>query len=87
MSLGSEVSRFVANHFIEELKNNVAFKQGDVAKALEQNFKRMDELLLTEEAHKELNEIRKNLTGGGANYGEKIGANTGTLFSLLRLYC
>lgn len=58
---GSEVSRFVANHFVEELKKNASFQQGDIAKALEQNFRRMDELL--ESSHTELNEIRKASNG------------------------
>jgi hypothetical protein len=53
LSVGSEVSRFVANHFVEELKKNASFQQGDIAKALEQNFRRMDELL--ESSHTELN--------------------------------
>lgn len=76
LRVGHEVSRFVANHFIEELKKNTAFEDGDIAKALEQTFKRMDEMI--QENQRELNEIRKN-SGNSTSVSsdEKIGGTTG----------
>lgn len=44
--LGPEVSKFVENHFVQELLENREFKKGNVAAALEQTFRKMDEIML-----------------------------------------
>jgi protein phosphatase 1G len=48
---GTEVSKFVEAHFIEELSKNKAFNEGNVEVALEQTFHRMDEMLQAPEAN------------------------------------
>jgi protein phosphatase 1G len=48
---GKEVAQFVKAHFTEELVNRDSFKQGNLKKALEETFLRMDDML-TENAGK-----------------------------------
>ena len=55
---GPEVALYVEKHFIEELKKNKNFKT-NIKKCLEETFYKLDELLYTEEALKELISIRK----------------------------
>jgi len=55
---GKEVAKYVAEHFIEELKKNENFKKGQYQLALEESFLRMDDMLNTEEGKKELNRIK-----------------------------
>ena len=51
---GSEVAKFVANHFTEEFLKNPNYLKNDIKKALEENYKRMDVLMLEKEGSEEL---------------------------------
>ena len=55
---GPEVALYVEKHFIEELKKNKNYKT-NIKKCLEETFYKLDELLYTENALKELISIRK----------------------------
>lgn len=50
--------------------------------ALQQNFRRMDEMLESTEGNKELLEIRQKATGdfGTMSLGETVSSNAGTVF-------
>jgi len=56
---GKEVSLFVKDVFCEEIQKLPEFKRQDYGAALKENFKRMDELLLTEEGNNKLKEIQQ----------------------------
>ena len=51
---GSEVAKFVANHFTEEFLKNQNFLRNDIKKALEENYGKMDTLMLEKEGSEEL---------------------------------
>jgi serine/threonine protein phosphatase PrpC len=51
---GSEVAKFVENHFTEELLKNENYLKNDIKKALEDNFLKMDTLMLEKEGSEEL---------------------------------
>ena len=51
---GSEVAKFVANHFTEEFLKNQNFLRNDIKKALEENYLKMDTLMLEKEGSEEL---------------------------------
>ena len=51
---GKEVAIYVEKHFIEELRKNENFKKEKMELALEETFLKMDILLNTNEAKKEL---------------------------------
>ena len=51
---GSEVAKFVANHFTEEFLKNQNYLKNDIKKALEENYKKMDNLMLEKEGSQEL---------------------------------
>jgi hypothetical protein len=53
-----------------------------VLAALEQNFHKMDEMLVTPEGNNELNEIRRKHQGEGMNE-DKIGNNAGCTANVL----
>ncbi|CAD8157051.1 unnamed protein product [Paramecium octaurelia] len=55
---GKEVAQFVEKHFIEELQKNKNFKDQKFEDALRETFLKMDELLLTPEGQKEINQIK-----------------------------
>ena len=81
-NIGAEVSRFVENHFVQELLKNEEFRKGNISLALEQNFHRMDELLLSAEGKIELNEIRKKNQGEGV-HEDGIANNAGCTANVL----
>ena len=51
---GSEVAKFVANHFTEEFLKNQNYLRNDIKKALEENYQKMDTLMLEKEGSQEL---------------------------------
>ena len=51
---GSEVAKFVANHFTEEFLKNPSYLRNDIKKALEENYQKMDNLMLEKEGSEEL---------------------------------
>ena len=51
---GSEVAKFVANHFTEELLKNENYIKNDIKKALEENYQKMDDLMLEKDGIAEL---------------------------------
>jgi serine/threonine protein phosphatase PrpC len=51
---GNQVADFVKDHFVKELVKSGGFEEGDYNKALEQTFKKMDELMRTKKGEKEL---------------------------------
>ena len=51
---GSEVAKFVANHFTEEFLKNQNFLRNDIKKALEENYVKMDNMMLEKEGSEEL---------------------------------
>ncbi|CAD8107983.1 unnamed protein product [Paramecium primaurelia] len=57
---GREVAYFVEKHFIDELLKNQNFKDQKFADALQETFLKMDELLMTPEGYKELNNYKSN---------------------------
>ena len=50
----SEVSKFGANHFTEEFLKNQSYLKNDIKKALEENYQKMDSLMLQKEGSEEL---------------------------------
>ena len=56
---GSQVSKFVRNHFVEELKKNANFKKKKYDLALKETFYRMDEMLVLPESIRELKKYTK----------------------------
>ena len=54
---GASVAQFVKEKFVNELKANKHFKNKEYKEALESTFHRMDELMLSEEGLKRLEEI------------------------------
>ena len=54
---GKEVAMFCERHFATELKQNKNFLKGNFETALKENFLKMDELIMSEEGHKELMEL------------------------------
>ena len=57
---GSEVAKFVANHFTEEFLKNENYLKNDIKKALEENYQKMDELMLESKGIEELLAEYKN---------------------------
>ncbi|CAD8202586.1 unnamed protein product [Paramecium octaurelia] len=57
---GREVAQFVEKHFIDELLKNKNFKDQKFEDALKETFLKMDELLMTPEGAKELNNYKAN---------------------------
>ncbi|CAD8085270.1 unnamed protein product [Paramecium primaurelia] len=55
---GKEIAIFVERHFIEELQRNKNFKDQKFQEALQETFLKMDELILTPEGQKEINQIK-----------------------------
>ena len=51
---GCEVAKFVANHFTEEFLKNPNYLRNDIKKALEENYQKMDNLMLEKEGSEEL---------------------------------
>jgi len=63
---GCEVAKFVAAHFIEEIKKTESFRRGDYRNALIETFLSLDRMILTDAGKKELALIsKKNSVGGG----------------------
>ncbi len=60
---GGEAAQFSANHFGIELKKNQHYQRRNYKKALEETFQKIDELLVTKEGQKEINDIRKSDQG------------------------
>jgi len=52
--IGMEVAEFVKRHFVEELKKNSNFKNGEYEKGLKENFLKMDKIMLTDNGKKEI---------------------------------
>jgi serine/threonine protein phosphatase PrpC len=46
---GCEVAKFVSNHFVKEFLNNPNYAKNDIKKALEENYYKMDKLMLEKE--------------------------------------
>ena len=58
---GTEVAAFVGHHFTEEFIKNQNFKNNDIKKALEENYLKMDSLMLEKEGQEELiSEFKKS---------------------------
>ena len=58
---GTEVAAFVGHHFTEEFIKNQNFKNNDIKKALEENYLKMDTLMLEKEGQEELiSEFKKS---------------------------
>lgn len=51
---GTEVAKFVEHHFTEEFLKNENYSKKDIKKALEENYQKMDELMLEKEGNEEL---------------------------------
>ena len=51
---GCEVAKFVSNHFVKEFLNNQNYSKNDIKKALEENYNKMDKLMLEKEGSEEL---------------------------------
>ena len=51
---GREVALFVGHHFTEELLKNPNFQKNDIKTALEENYLKMDEMMLEKEGREEL---------------------------------
>ena len=51
---GSEVAKYVAAHFTEEFLKNKNYLRNDIKKALEENYQKMDKLMLEKEGSEEL---------------------------------
>jgi len=51
---GCEVAKFVSNHFVKEFLNNPNYAKNDIKKALEENYYKMDKLMLEKEGSEEL---------------------------------
>ena len=56
---GNEVAKFVQNHFTEELLKNQNYLRNDPKTALEENYRKMDELMLEKEGVDELLSLYK----------------------------
>ena len=56
---GNEVSKYVKNHFEDEFLQNNSYKVGDIKNALIETFNKMDQLLLTENGIREIEEYSK----------------------------
>ena len=63
---GSEVSLFVKDNFVEELKKLQTFKNGNYEAALSEVFKLMDDMLMSASGQAELRRIQESRGGGGA---------------------
>lgn len=57
------MSKFVKNHFVEELKKNSNYQKGKYENALIQTFMKMDDMLQTPEARTELKSYLKEYEG------------------------
>ena len=58
---GCEVAKFVSNHFVQEFLSNPNYNKNDIKKTLEENYVRMDKLMLEKEGSEELlNEYKKS---------------------------
>lgn len=53
---------------MDELQKDENFRKGDIPKALEQTFKKMDELMKTPKANEEMNQFRKNMNGANSTF-------------------
>ena len=51
---GCEVAKYVAKHFTEEFLKNKNYLRNDIKKALEENYQKMDSLMLEKEGREEL---------------------------------
>ena len=51
---GCEVAKFVSNHFVKEFLSNPNYAKNDIKKALEENYYKMDKLMLEKEGSEEL---------------------------------
>lgn len=58
LSLGFEVSEYVSQVFVKELTSLEAYKNKDYEAALNEAFKRIDELIESQAGQKELKKIR-----------------------------
>ena len=83
-SLGSEVSQYVAKIFVDLLKGCQQYKNKDYKGALDQTFKKVDEVLKSEEGAKNLYAIRFTPNGGQGNYNDaKIANGSGCTANVL----
>ena len=55
---GPEVAKFCAEYFGPELKKNENYKNKNYKKALEENFLKMDEILVSDEGHNILKKFK-----------------------------
>ena len=58
-SIGKEVAQFVKVHFTKELVNNKNFKSGNMKNALQENFLRMDDIMMETAGKTELKKYAK----------------------------
>ena len=81
---GPEVSCYVAEIFITILKANPSYSQKNYIKALDETFKKVDEMIDSTEGNSRLRDIRKKLTGSeeGPNI-HSIGNGTGCTANVL----
>ena len=83
--IGSEVSVFAKEHFVDIISKSSEFKNGDYSAALTYSFLRIDELLNTPEGQKELFDIstRCSKTFCEQRSKEKIASNVGCTACIL----
>jgi len=75
---GSEVAKFCAKHFGEELSLNQNFKNGNIEEALKETFLLMDEILSTDLAQQELSTMR-NEDDGDSFYESNAGCTANVI--------
>lgn len=66
---GKEVAKYCSKFFVDALKKNEAFVAGDYKKALEQNFLKMDEMILAPEGQEQLRLLKEEAEVGGSFAG------------------
>ncbi|XP_065350798.1 uncharacterized protein LOC135946498 [Cloeon dipterum] len=67
---GPEVSQYCASHLADHIKNDLAYKTGDLKEALEESFMTFDKSLRTPEVIKKLKEILKTSLSGSDDDSE-----------------
>ena len=74
---GFEVSRYVADVFTKELMGNSNYKTGKFKEALDETFKRVDEMIESQEGQIALNKIRTGKDLTNSEEKEYIGGAVG----------
>lgn len=66
---GQEVAKFCSKYFVDTLKKNAKFVEGDYAKALTETFLQMDELILKPEGQESLKQFKQESEAQGSYAG------------------